>query len=349
MTNELDRELCRPRAGMKFNVNGEEYSIEGELGTGAVGIVRKATKIKTDSKFAVKFLAPDPKYIDESVFEDVSVRFKREGEKGAKLSHENLLKIYAYCENTEGIQFESNYPTNPFLLMERINGKTLDSYVKKKLSRDKGKFIISREKLHIAAQVTSAISELHRMKLIHRDVKPANIFISANTNTDLYPLVKLGDFGIVKWGDFHASLSTGILTATNQQGLGTMKYMSPEQAISPKTITVRSDIFSLGITLFELFTGQILASPYHVFELIKARQLRGTTVSRYISMGYQLQQEDEKIAELLLDMHRNVSGRPSIEKVKGILEHAYEERYGNSWEKDTNWNNESRFEDSWDE
>lgn len=350
MPHELSRSECRPRAGMQFDAKGDRYEIEGELGDGAVGIVRKAMRIKDSAKFAIKFLAPDPKYIDESVFEDVSARFKREGERGANLQHPNLLKIYSYFENEGGSNFESKYPVNPFLLMERINGKTLHSYINKKLTAEKGTFIVSRIKLHIANQVVSAISELHRMKLIHRDIKPANIFVSKNVTEDTYPVVKLGDFGIVKWGDFHSSLSTGVLTTTNQKDLGTLKYMSPEQAISPKTVTVRSDIFSLGITLFELFTSQIHASYHHVFAVMNARLLRGTTASRYFSLGYNLHQEDESIAELLLNMHlRGSSGRPSIEKVKGILEREYEERYGNNWEVDTNWANESRFEDSWDD
>ena len=84
-------------------------------------------------------------------------------------------------------------------------------------------------------------------------------------------MIKLGDFGIVKWGDFHAALATGTLTTTHQQGLGTLKYMSPEQAIKPRDVTARSDIFSLGITLYEVFTGSILASPHHVFQLMNAR------------------------------------------------------------------------------
>ncbi len=129
MLHDLSRSECRIRAGMLFDAKGEQYEIEGELGDGAVGIVRKAIRKKDSAKFAVKFLAPDPKYIDESVFEDVSARFKREGERGANLQHPNLLKIFAYFENEDGSNFESDYPVNPFLLMERINGKTLHSYI----------------------------------------------------------------------------------------------------------------------------------------------------------------------------------------------------------------------------
>ncbi|CAN5707089.1 hypothetical protein BH24ACI3_BH24ACI3_15370 [soil metagenome] len=350
MSHHLSRENCKPRAGIVFDVKGERYELAGDLGNGAVGVVRKDTCNSNDSLVAVKFLAPDPKYIDESVFEDVAARFKREGERGVKLQHANLVKIFAYVENSNGEAFEDGFPSNPFILMERINGKTLDSYIRKKLVADKGKFKVTRDRLHIAIQVVNAVSDLHRSRLIHRDIKPANIFMLQNDVSALYPLVKLGDFGIVKWGDFHASISTGVLTMTNQKDLGTLKYMSPEQAISPKDITTRSDIYSLGITMFELFTGQILISPHHVFEVMNARLSRGTTVSRYQSMGYAVSGEDEAIANMILDMHlRGASGRPNIDKVKGILEHTYETRYGSDWESDTNWSTVSKFADDWDD
>lgn len=351
MSHELSREYCRPRTGAVFNVNNIEYVLGGDLGDGAVGIVRKAIRQKDGKNFAVKFLAPDPKYIEISNFDDVSYRFQREGEKGAKLNHDHLLKVYAFCENKDGNQFtETKYPTNPFILMERVYGKPLESYIRKVSRREKREFTINQKRLHIAIQIANAVSELHSMRLIHRDIKPANIFIFTNPNSHKYPLVKLGDFGIVKWGDFHSSLSTGVFTATNQKGLGTLKYMSPEQAINPKSVTNRCDIYSFGITLFELFSGQILASPHHVFEVMNARLLRGTTVSRFMSMNYRIKQSDEFICELLLNMHlRGAKGRPNIEKVKGILEHEYETRFGSSWEADTDWEILNRKNDLWEE
>lgn len=179
--------------------------------------------------------------------------------------------------------------------------------------------------------MVAALDYLHRRKLVHRDVKPANIFLSSRSAND--PLVKLGDFGVMKWGDFHAAVSTGVLTATStQSGLGTLKYMSPEQAVRPKDVSTRSDNYSLGITLFELFTGQILAGPHHVFEVMMARLERGTTSSRYMTMGYTLPAGDEGVAELILDMHlRGISGRPSTEKILGRLSWEFERRFGSDW------------------
>lgn len=351
MTHELSRDLCHPRTGVCFEVSGVEYELGGDLGDGAVGIVRKAVRKKDKKQFAVKFLAPDPKYIEVSNFDDVAYRFQKEGEKGAKLDHEHLLKVFAFCENKNGSQFvETKYPINPFILMERVSGKPLESYIRRISKTEKREFTVDQKRLHIAIQLVNAITELHQNRLIHRDIKPANIFIYRSQDTEKFPLVKLGDFGIVKWGDFHSSLSTGVFTATNQRGLGTLKYMAPEQAINPKSVTNRCDIYSTGITLFELFTAQILASPHHVFEIMNARLLRGTTASRFLSMNYRLKQNDENIGQLLLDMHlRGASGRPNIEKVRGILEHEYESRFSTKWVSDTDWEIQNKFEDSWDD
>jgi eukaryotic-like serine/threonine-protein kinase len=350
MSNELSREYCKPRAGFRFTVNAVEYELGGELGDGAIGIVRKVSRLKDGHQYAIKFLAPDPKYIDESAFSDVAARFKREGERGTKLSHPNLLRIFAYQENSGGSNFESKYPVNPFLLMERVDGKSLESYIRRRPGSERGKFIVSRDRLLIAIQIANAVADLHRSRLIHRDIKPANVFLFKSSGSGHMSLTKLGDFGIVKWGDFHASLSTGVLTATNQRGLGTLKYMSPEQAIAPKDLSVRSDIYSLGITLFELFTSQILASPHHVFEIMNARLLRGTTASRFFSMGYRLSEKDENIAAMLLDMHRRgPTGRPAIDRIKGILEHEFDARYNRSWEEAVDWSAENRYRESWDD
>jgi eukaryotic-like serine/threonine-protein kinase len=349
MAHELSREWCNPMTGQRFVFQGDEYVLGSDLGDGAIRLVRKAIRTKDNALRAVKFLAPDPKYIDEGIFTDVAARFKREGERGANLRHPHLLTIYSHCVNSGGELFESREPRNPFLLMEQIQGRTLESYIRKRPEEERGKFAITREKLHIAIQIANALDELHRLRVVHRDIKPKNIFLSKISRGDLYPLAKLGDFGVVKWGDFHSSLSTGVLTATNQKGLGTMKYMSPEQAINPKTVTASSDIYSLGITLFELFSAQILASPHHVFEVMTARLARGTTASRFASMGYSLHEEDDRLAALLLDMFlRGTRGRPAIDVIKGYLESEYERRYEINWEDEIDWESDRRDYSSWE-
>lgn len=295
MLHQLCRKYCRPQAGQKFKVGSEEYQMAGKLGDGAIGLVRKAIRLSDNAPRAVKFLAPDPKYIEIAAFDDVSSRFAREGERGSKLNHPFLTKVFGYCANEGGSAFGSGSPTNPFLLMELLGSKTLDSYIKhldKEFDEHKA-FLPDEEKLDLALQIVEGLEHLHRKKMVHRDIKPANIFVF-NTPATNRLLVKIGDFGIVKWGDFHASLSTGVLTATNQKGLGTLKYMAPEQALDAKKVCVKSDIYSLGITLFELFVGRILASPHHVFEIHSARMSQGTTVSRFYSMGYRISGADSE-------------------------------------------------------
>lgn len=333
----LSRSQCCPESGQRLITSGVEYLLGGKLGDGAAGLVRRATRIRDNHEVAVKFLAPDPKYIDEAIFDDVANRFRREGQRGAQLSHPSLVKILAYEDNAGGQAFVTRSPKNPFMLMEIVKGSTLESYIKKEERRrvesnqEKG-FIVTAERLAIAVHVSEALQYLHQKKLVHRDVKPANIFLPPQQGENgKRSSAKLGDFGIMKWGDFHASVSTGALTVTSHQGLGTLKYMSPEQAIAPKEVTVRSDIYSLGITLFELFTGQILASPHHVFEVINARLARGTTASRIMGMGYRIANEDLGIGELVLDMHLRQSGRPSIDKVRGRLLSAWERWTGDEW------------------
>lgn len=324
--------------GQLFSADGVHYRLGGKLGDGATGLVRKAIRTKDEREFAIKFLAPDPKYIEESVFDDVAERFRREGQRGTKLFHSNLVGIHAYGEN-DGAQKPNGIPPNPYILMELVRGSTLEGYIKREEKRradnkDSSKtFVPTVETISIGARIAEALQYLHQRKLVHRDVKPANIFLPTGASPADARVAKLGDFGIMKWGDFHGSISTGVLTVTNQQGLGTMKYMSPEQAVAPREVTVRSDLWSLGITLFELFTGQILASPHHVFEILGARMSRGTTASRFLHLGYHIRREDEGIAELILDMHlRGPSGRPAIDRVAGRLKTEWEKRSGRDWQ-----------------
>lgn len=331
----LSRSLCKPRVGQGFKVAGVEYVMAGAHGDGAAGLVRKAQRADNGEYVAVKLLAPDPKAIDPGAFDDVAARFKREGERGVNLRHPHLITVLGYSDNADGSAFEEREPTNPLLVMEFVRGRTLESFIKRTDPSQVGHFRITRERLHIALQIASAIEDLHSKRLVHRDIKPANIFLTDPVGALEMPYAKLGDFGVMKWGDFHASLSTGVLTTFENRGIGTMKYMSPEAAMRPKEVTNKADIYSLGITLFELFTGRILASAHHVYEIMNARLSRGTTNSRYADMGYRLDEGDQETAALLLDMLlRGVSGRPGSEKVRGRLEWEYERRFDSSWQDD---------------
>ena len=112
----LSRELCHPEVGQRFRAGKSSYEVRGKLGDGAVGLVRRAVNLDDGKQVAVKFLAPDPKYIEPASFTDVADRFRREGERGASLRHENLVTILAYVQNVDGEAFEGHAVTNPFLV-----------------------------------------------------------------------------------------------------------------------------------------------------------------------------------------------------------------------------------------
>ncbi|MCK4785098.1 MAG: serine/threonine protein kinase [Desulfobacteraceae bacterium] len=329
MAHRLARSKCKPQVGQRFSCDGVKYELRGKLGDGAAGIVRKAADLERGTLLAVKFLAPDPKYIEERAFDDVAQRFRREGQRGTKLRHEHLLEILGYCDNENGSAFKAGRPKNPFLLMQYVKGQTLEDYIRAD-NGPRGEFHINRPRVGIAIQIAHALEHLRDHRLVHRDVKPANVFLTKSKGA-LGWLAKLGDFGVMKWGDFYASFATGTLTVTSQKGLGTLKYISPEQALRPKEVTSRSDIWSFGITLFELFTGQILTSAHHVYEIANARRSRGNTSSRFLSMECGLPHENEGLAELVLDMFLAPDGRPRIDKIRGRLEWEYERRFGSEW------------------
>ena len=324
--HRLARQKCRPHVGQRFTADNQKYEFMGSIGDGAVGLVRKARNVATNEIVAVKLLAPDPKYIDQAAFEDVEQRFKREGKRGAHLEHPNLVKIIAYEDNENGVCFEKGVIKNPFLVMEHIGGRTLESLINKMSSSSvPNETYVTKQTLLIASHVADALQYLHSRAIIHRDVKPANIFLSATTVGSVPSLVKLGDFGVTKWGDFLASAASGTLTVTSQRGLGTMKYMSPEQAVRPKEVTVRSDMFSLGITLFEMFTGQVLASQHHVFEIMSARTSRDGTMGKLLTLGIKSPNEHVGLFEMVLDMFLTAPrGRPTSTTVSGRMHYSLE-------------------------
>jgi serine/threonine-protein kinase len=312
---------------LQFEAEGRLYKLAGKLGDGAIGVVRKAVDCETKNIVAVKFLAPEPKYIDEEALEDIYRRFRREGERGTSLNHNNLVEVISYQENKNGENFKTgdNIPTNPFILMELIQGRTLEDYIRLDKGIPHPCFNINRTTLTIAHEISQALIYLHQRGLVHRDVKPANIFLTRARPGTIPHIVKLGDFGIVKWGDYRATISTGTLTTTGQKGLGTLKYMAFEQAIDPQSVGVKSDMYSVGITLYELFTNQVLPDIHHVFQIDKIRQDRSyrTIDTKCLALGLGTispsMRRYELLLETILDMFLKPSGRPSSKKLGALL------------------------------
>jgi len=199
-----------------------DYEIESLLGRGGMGGVYKAHQLSLERPVALKILLP-------ALSSDSSFvkRFKREARAVAKLSHPNITQIYAIAEEQD----------LHFFSMEYIEGKTLD-----KVLEEKGK-LEPNEAAQIISQTARALEHAHRNNIIHRDIKPSNIIL------DSLSTVKVMDFGLARATDDRSKVTqAGTL-------IGTLSYMSPEQCRGEE-LDFQTDIYSLGIVLYEMLTGR---------------------------------------------------------------------------------------------
>ncbi|WP_143315400.1 Stk1 family PASTA domain-containing Ser/Thr kinase [Clostridium sp. HBUAS56017] len=198
------------------------YELIEKIGEGGMGIVYKAKCNTLNRYVAIKVLKP---YLNNQV--EIIARFKKEAHSIASLSHPNIVGIY-------DIGSENNIN---FLVMEYINGKSLD-----KIIRENNKLSTSKA-LDIASQIAEALDFAHSNKIIHRDIKPDNILITEDNTA------KLTDFGIAKVANS--------MTITNSDNIvGSVHYFSPEQA-KGNFIDSRTDIYALGSVLYKMVTGQV--------------------------------------------------------------------------------------------
>lgn len=206
----------------KGQLINDRYEIEKLIGEGGMANVYLARDTILDRKVAVKVLrgdlAGDEKFVR---------RFQREALSASSLSHPNIVEIYDVGED------EGNF----YIVMEFIEGKTLKQLIKKR------GVLSLPETMDIMLQLLDALASAHDSYIIHRDIKPQNIMIKESG------LVKITDFGIAM------ALNSAQLTQTNSV-MGSVHYLPPEQA-SGKGSTIRSDIYSLGILMFEMLTGKV--------------------------------------------------------------------------------------------
>ncbi len=200
------------------------YEISGEIGRGAMGIVYKGKDPTIHRTVAIKTLRLSD--FEEGKLTDIKERFFREAESAGLLTHPNIVTIYDAGEVHD----------LAYIAMEYLVGENLVQFT------HKGKLLPLRNVLNIVIQVADALDYAHKNNIVHRDIKPANIMLLKGTDK-----IKVTDFGIAK-------ITSSSKTKTGMV-LGTPSYMSPEQVIG-RGIDGRSDIFSLGIVLFEMLTGQ---------------------------------------------------------------------------------------------
>jgi TolB-like protein/Tfp pilus assembly protein PilF/predicted Ser/Thr protein kinase len=197
------------------------YKIIEELGRGGMGVVYKAEDTKLKRTVALKFLPPELTHIP-----DVKDRFMREAQAAAALEHPNICTVYEFDEAEE----------KTFISMAFIEGQNL----RKKIESGPLEF---EEALRIATQVAEGMQEAHKKGIVHRDIKSANIMVTEKNQA------KIMDFGLARM------TGTTLLT---QEGaaMGTIAYMSPEQARG-KEVDQRTDIWSFGVVLYEMLTGEL--------------------------------------------------------------------------------------------
>jgi serine/threonine protein kinase len=218
----ITKTLVAPAESLqKGSIVGGRYKIIEELGRGGMGVVYKAEDTKLKRAVALKFLPPELTHISE-----VRDRFMREAQAAAALDHPNICTVHEVDEAEE----------KTFISMAYVEGQSL----KKKI--ESGPIELD-EALRIARQVAEGLEEAHKKGVIHRDIKGANIMVTEKGQA------KIMDFGL-------ARMAGGTLVTKAGTTMGTIAYMSPEQARGEE-VDHRADIWSFGVVLYEMLSGQL--------------------------------------------------------------------------------------------
>lgn len=210
-----------------------KYHVERVLGSGGMGVVLAAKHLHLGQRVAIKFMREEAAQEPQAVS-----RFLREAQAAASLSSEHVTKVLDVGTLESGV---------PYMVMEFLSGVDLGAVL-----QQRGPLPI-REAVGNVLQACEAIAEAHAVGIVHRDLKPANLFITRRV--DGTPLVKVLDFGISKLTELNDAGRREDLTASGSI-MGSPGYMSPEQVRNAKAADARSDIWSLGVILYETVTGK---------------------------------------------------------------------------------------------
>src|SRR5437867_9972430 len=208
---------------------GSSFTLEGEIGRGGMGVVYHARDERLKRKVAVKVLPPELAFREE-----IRIRFLREAETAARLSHPHIVPIHSVGEGPEGLVY---------FVMAYVDGESLGARLKRR-----GR-LPPEEARRILMETADALGAGHALGIVHRDVKPDNILLERSRGRTV-----LTDFGIAK--ALTSSTGPGTLTATGV-AIGTPHYMSPEQAAGDREIDLRSDIYSLGVVGYQMLAGEL--------------------------------------------------------------------------------------------
>jgi serine/threonine-protein kinase len=221
------------------------YRVERVVGVGGMGIVSAALHVELDERVAVKLMKRS------SMNPQSIARFLREARAAAKIKSEHVARV------TDVGMLESG---TPYMVMELLDGEDLSHLV-----RTRGPLPVP-DAVDYVLQACEAVAEAHAMGVVHRDLKPENLFLARKPGGQR--VVKVVDFGISKQlsRDGEASVDDGAKTRTSAW-LGSPLYMSPEQMRSAKDVDARTDLWSMGLILFELLTGKVAFNAPSLVEL----------------------------------------------------------------------------------
>ena len=211
------------------DVLADKYRVERVLGTGGMGIVVAARHLRLEERVAIKFLHPDALINAEAV-----ARFEREARAAAKIKSEHVARVSDVGTLDNGC---------PYMIMEYLEGEDLAQWV-----QQRGPLAIDQA-VEFILQTCEAMAEAHGLGIVHRDLKPANLFCIRRADGLLS--IKVLDFGISKVGGSGPGLDITHADAV----MGSPLYMSPEQMVSARSVDARTDIWAMGVILYELISG----------------------------------------------------------------------------------------------
>jgi serine/threonine-protein kinase len=214
------------------DVIADKYRVERVLGRGGVGIVLQATHVRLNQRVAIKLLL-------STAMADAAPRFLREAQAAVRLKSEHVARVLDVGELPSGA---------PYMVMELLEGSDLDDLLQKQGAQP------IQDAVHYILDACDAMAEAHAAGIVHRDLKPANLFLT--TTADGGKSVKVLDFGISKDTGVPDSAQQGMKLTQTTTVFGSPLYMSPEQMRSARLTDARSDIWSLGVILYELVTGK---------------------------------------------------------------------------------------------
>ncbi|WP_437783639.1 serine/threonine-protein kinase [Sorangium sp. So ce1097] len=220
-----------PRVG---DIIGGKYRVERVLGRGGMGIVVSAHHVSLRHRVALKFLLPEGRTTPGAV-----ERFFREAQAAAAIASEHIARVIDVGHTDEEL---------PYFVMEYLNGIDLEALVERRGP------LPTEQAVSYVIEACEAVAEAHALGIVHRDLKPGNLFLASRK--DGSTLIKVLDFGISKASDAGVFGADAKLTASSVV-LGSPRYMSPEHIRTPRAVDARSDIWALGMTLYQLLTGRL--------------------------------------------------------------------------------------------